>query len=59
MNEQEMDEDDFADFCRNATDSQLENILLKEFKAMRKDDYRSAKMAAAERGWTVRGGRRI
>lgn len=49
-------DDDFAAFCRRATDSQLRAILEKEFKADRPDDYKDAVLVAAERGWWVHNG---
>ena len=57
-------DEDFLGFCRNATDRQLENILLKEWQASRDDesrlpDYNAAKIEAERRGWTVRKGQRL
>jgi hypothetical protein len=49
----------FRRFCEQATDSQLEAILEKEFAAQRADDYTTAKSVATGRGWTVHNGRRI
>jgi hypothetical protein len=51
--------DDFVEFCRNATDRQLENILKKEYEAWQHRDYPSARIAAAERGWRVQDGVRL
>lgn len=53
----EIDED-VVQFCRQASDAQLESILEKEWKAHKHRDYASARLAAAERGWTVRNGKR-
>ena len=53
-----MDED-FINFCRKSTDAQLENILRDEYKRYRHGDYDNARIAAAERGWTVKNGERI
>lgn len=50
-------DEDFCDYCRTASDKQLEAILAKEFDARR--DYNSARLVAAERGWTVTNGKRI
>jgi hypothetical protein len=52
-------DEDFVGFCRQATDSQLEAILIDEWKRFEHGDYASARLAAAERGWTVRNGERI
>ena len=54
----EIDED-FVGFCRQATDSQLENILQDEWNAYEHRDYASAEKAAEERGWTVNNGKRV
>ena len=54
-----MIDQDFVQFCRQATDTQLENILLKEFSRYKHGDYDSACLAAAERGWIVKNGKRI
>lgn len=51
-------DEDFVQFCRHATDSQLENILMDEWKAHEHRDYASAKEAAKERGWIVSNGKR-
>lgn len=53
-----MDES-FIQYCRQMTDTQLENILMKEWKRYKHGDYDSARIAAAERGWTVEDGERI
>jgi hypothetical protein len=53
-----MDNADFYNFCRQATDEQLEEIAQKEFEAGRQVDYLTAKVVAAERGWTIWRGRR-
>ena len=50
-------DDDFAAFCRGASDSQLRAILEKEFKADRPNDYKEAVLVAAERGWWVHNGK--
>ena len=50
---------DFVQFCRQATDAQLESILMKEWQAHEHRDYASAKEAAEERGWQVVKGERI
>jgi hypothetical protein len=50
---------DFVDFCQLATNKQLEEILRKEFKAKRADDYAAACNVAAQRGWTVNKGERL
>jgi hypothetical protein len=52
---------DFLGFCRNATDTQLQNILKKEYDASREsesrlEDYEAAKIECERRGWTVRRG---
>jgi hypothetical protein len=49
----------FVQFCRQATDAQLEAILLKEWEAFEHRDYASAQQAAEERGWSVQDGQRI
>jgi hypothetical protein len=49
----------FVQFCRNATDAQLETILQQEWAAFEHRDYASAEAAATERGWTVQDGQRI
>ncbi len=54
---------DFKLFCRNATDSQLEAILEKEWEGKKYDedresDYEDAVSEAERRGWTVINGRR-
>ena len=51
-----MIDEDFVQFCRQATDNQLENILRDEYKRYNHGDYDSARIAAAERGWTVKNG---
>jgi hypothetical protein len=48
----------FVQFCRQATDDQLEAILLKEWQAFKHRDYASAQQAAEERGWSVQDGQR-
>ena len=52
-------DDDFVQYCRQATDAQLANILRDEYNAYQHRDYPSARIAAAERGWTVHKGERI
>lgn len=52
-------DDDFVQYCRQCTDSQLEAVLEDEYKAFRHRDYPSARLAAAERGWRVERGVRI
>ena len=51
-------DEDFVNYCRHATDAQLEAILLKEWKAFEHRDYGSAVVAAGERGWFVKDGTR-
>ena len=53
-----MDNQNFAHFCQQATDRQLENILQKEYEAERQVDYLTAKAEAHYRGWTVIHGER-
>ena len=53
-----MDEN-FIQFCRQATDTQLENILRKEYTRHKHGDYDNVRIAAAERGWWVKDGERI
>lgn len=50
---------DFVQFCRQATDTQLENILKKEWYAYQHRDYDSAVRASMERGWVVEAGKRL
>ena len=50
---------EFVGFCREATDSQLEVILQKEWASCKHRDYRAAEQAASERGWIVKNGRRL
>jgi hypothetical protein len=55
--------EDFAGFCRGATDRQLENILKDEYTASRDNesrlpDYNAAKIEAERRGWVVQRGER-
>ena len=50
-------DEDFVQYCRQASDSQLRVILLKEWNADGHRDYGSARLAAAERGWRVAAGR--
>lgn len=52
-------DEDFVQFCRQATDSQLAEILSKEYAAHHHRDYSSALIAAGERSWLVVGGRVI
>jgi hypothetical protein len=52
-------DEDFVQYCRQATDTQLENILAKEYARYQHGDYDSARIAAAERGWHVHNGSRI
>ena len=54
-----MADENFIQFCRQATDSQLENILRDEYKRYQHGDYDSARIAAAERQWRVKNGERI
>jgi hypothetical protein len=60
-----MAENSFGQFCRQATDQQLEDILKKEFEAAktgdesRYDDYCDAVKEASHRGWTVINGERL
>lgn len=54
-------DDDFAQFCRNASDDQLQNILRKEWEGQQRDAdregcYLAALVIATERGWTVNRG---
>ncbi len=46
-------DNDFVQYCRQATDTQLENILKFEWDSFEHRDYPSAEKAAEERGWTV------
>jgi len=60
----EDDNENFVLFCRNATNSQLEEILRKEWLASQTDesraaDYYAARYVAGQRGWDVRRGERI
>lgn len=50
---------DFVQFCRQATDKQLENILAFEYPRDSRGDYESAVKAATERGWAVDRGKRV
>lgn len=50
---------DFVQYCRQATDAQLESILMKEWEAYEHRDYASAEKAAEDRGWTVSEGSRL
>lgn len=52
-------DEDFVQYCRQCTDSQLKEVLKKEFEAYQQRDYPSARIAAAERGWRVKDGERI
>ena len=54
-----MADEDFIQYCRQCTDSQLEAVLEKEYNAYKHRDYDSARIAAAERGWQVKNGKRI
>jgi hypothetical protein len=54
----EIDED-FVQYCRQCTDSQLEHVIQKEYDAFQHRDYPSARIAAAERGWRVEDGKRV
>jgi hypothetical protein len=54
-----MIDNDVVQYCRQASDTQLENILAKEYARHQHGDYDSARLAAAERGWTVRAGKRV
>lgn len=49
---------DFVEFCRKATDSQLEEIIQREYARQGHGDYLSALIAAAERGWNFVKGKR-
>lgn len=54
----------FRLFCRNATNTQLENILMREWKGADRDpdrmsDYNEAALEAERRGWTVKNGERL
>ena len=54
-------DEDFAGFCRNATDDQLKHILEKEYDGAQYDAdreacYWAAVIVATERGWTVNKG---
>jgi hypothetical protein len=51
-------DEDFCNYCRQATDAQLEHILLFEWKRFAHGDYDSARFVAAERGWRVKNGER-
>jgi len=52
-------DEDFVSYCRQCTDEQLKNVLLKEWEAHQHRDYASARVAAAERGWQVKDGKRV
>jgi hypothetical protein len=52
-------DEDVVQYCRQATDTQLENILAKEHARYQHGDYDSACIAAAERGWRVHNGSRV
>lgn len=52
-------DNDFVEYCRQCTDAQLVNVLLKEWNAYDHRDYGSACVAAAERGWRVKDGVRV
>ena len=51
--------DSFINFCRQATDSQLETILMKEWDSARAQDYRDAQAEGERRGWRVLRGQRL
>ena len=50
---------DFVNFCRKATDIQLENILLIEHNKVGLNNYREAVLVATGRGWVVTNGVRV
>lgn len=52
-------DNDVVEYCRKCTDSQLEEVLRREYAAFEHRDYPSAQLAAAERGWTVVKGERL
>jgi hypothetical protein len=52
-------DEDFCDYCRQCTDSQLEEVLRFEWQRFDHGDYDSARIVAAERGWTVHNGKRL
>ena len=54
-----MIDEDFCDYCRKCTDSQLEEVLRFEWSRFGHGDYDSACVVAAERGWRVRNGERV
>ena len=47
---------DFIQYCRQASDDQLKEILIKEWNVHMHRDYPSALTAAIERGWHVECG---
>jgi hypothetical protein len=49
----------FVQFCRNASDSQLANILHMEWRRYKHGNYEDALYSANERGWTVHNGKRL
>lgn len=53
-----MIDNDFCTFCRQSSDAQLEEILRLEWARFDHGDYDSARIVAAERGWTVHNGER-
>lgn len=53
------DKEDTLQFFRQCTDTQLEHNLAFEYDRYNHGDYDMARIAAAERGWTVRSGRRL
>jgi hypothetical protein len=53
------DTEDTIQFFRQCTDAQLEHNLKKKWEAYKHRNYNEVRIAAAERGWTVRNGKRI
>lgn len=51
--------EDRIQFFRQCTDAQLEHNLKREWDAYKHRDYDAARIAAAERGWTVHNGERV
>ena len=48
----------FVSYCRQCTDSQLEEVLRFEYGRYKHGDYESALVASGERGWSVIDGER-
>lgn len=50
--------EDFINYCRQCSDSQLTHVLRDEYARYKHGDYYLALVAAAERGWSVNKGER-